>query len=347
MSLGTMNELMSLPFEVFLLMKLTKFVFPSPFPELATLNELRATLLKAGNQEGNDLIKKHPEFAKISYLNIDIPLLAASAKDSPATIQARLYSLSVEIGNETRRPVLIWFHAAGWILNSVAEDHARALRLVHESNWLLLSVEYHKAPEYHFPTPVYDAQSALIWTKHYIQEFGGDPNMIMIGGESSGANLAVAALLLNNELSEENDHHVPVKVSLLVYPPLNSTTPPGLYSKANGLLTEEHMEHMRHVYLGDNNDPAERTNPLFAPLFASDRQLSKLPPTVMVLSKFDILTKECEIFMQRLKSLGVVGKTLMYHDAAHGFFGRTLLTRANASAIRVIHDSVMAVNNFL
>lgn len=107
------------------------------------------------------------------------------------------------------------------------------------------------------------------------------------------------------------------------------------------------MEHMRHVYLGATQDPAERTNPLFAPLLAPDNQLRILPPTVMVLGKFDILTKECEIFMQRLQDLGVAGRTLMYDDAAHGFFGRQWLARANASSIRVIHDSVTAVKDFL
>lgn len=226
-----MDELTSLPFEVFLLIKLTQFVFPSPFPELASLNELRATLLKAGIQEGDQTVKKHPELAKITYLTVDIPLLTSFTEDR--YVQARLYSSPLLQEDLSPRPVLIWFHAAGWILNSVAEDHARALRLVNESNWLLLSVEYHKAPEYNFPIPVYDAQAALVWVKHHIHKFGGDPNVIVIGGESSGANLAIASLLLNNELEHNHYHYVPVKASLLVYPPLNSNTMPGLYSKTN------------------------------------------------------------------------------------------------------------------
>ena len=44
---------------------------------------------------------------------------------------------------------------------------------------------------------LYDAMTAVNWTRDYIATFGGDPNAITVMGESAGAGLATLMLVSN------------------------------------------------------------------------------------------------------------------------------------------------------
>jgi acetyl esterase/lipase len=96
--------------------------------------------------------------------------------------------------NVGRAPVLVFFHGGAW-------------RSGHRRQYLPLGVSlalggitcvipsYSKAPGYPFPEPMRDAAAAVTWVRENIQNLGGHPDRIFVGGHSSGAHLAALLAL--------------------------------------------------------------------------------------------------------------------------------------------------------
>jgi acetyl esterase len=93
-------------------------------------------------------------------------------------------------------PALFYFHGGGWAWGSI-DTHDRIMReLAQRSGCRVVGVDYRKAPEHPFPLPFDDCLEA---TRHVLGragEFGIDPARFALGGDSAGANLALAAGLV-------------------------------------------------------------------------------------------------------------------------------------------------------
>src|SRR5262249_5127525 len=86
-------------------------------------------------------------------------------------------------------------HGGGWILGSL-DTHDRIMRLLAEKSGVaVLGVDYRLAPEHKFPAGHDDALAAL---RHLLRDGAGlgiDPARLAVGGDSAGANMALASCL--------------------------------------------------------------------------------------------------------------------------------------------------------
>jgi acetyl esterase/lipase len=96
-------------------------------------------------------------------------------------------------------PAVVFFHGGGYIFGHIEQFDGAISRYVSASGVPFLSVEYRRAPEHRFPTPLEDAYTALRWLHDHATELGVDRNRIAVMGDSAGGGMAAALTILARE----------------------------------------------------------------------------------------------------------------------------------------------------
>ena len=231
-------------------------------------------------------------------------------------------------------PVLSWFHGGGWVLGNLDTSDATARYLAVEAGCVVVSVDYRLAPEAKFPVPFDDCYAATEWIAQNAAAINADPNKIAVGGDSAGGNLAAAVAL------KARDRRGPsLALQLLVYPVTARDFSTGSYRQnADGyLLTTDAMKWFWDHYLANEADAA---NPYATPMAAKD--LSGLPPALVITAEFDPLRDEGEAYAQRLKAAGVATTSSRYDGMIHGFFGMPAVIDKGKQAISEASSALRA-----
>ena len=210
-------------------------------------------------------------------------------------------------------PVLVFYHGSGFVLCSLDTHDGMCRNLCAGAGCVVVSVDYRLAPEHKFPAGPDDCLAATRWTAAHAREVGGDPARIAIGGDSAGGNMAaVVALRLRDEGGGPA-----VRGQLLIYPVTEhySRPTPSYEENAEGYgLTRDTMRWFWDHYLAE---PSQGDDQLAAPLRAKD--LSRLPPALVVTAEYDPLRDEGEAYAARLREAGVPTECIRYGGMNHGF----------------------------
>ena len=281
------------------------------------------------------------DIKKLDAMRIFLKKLDTKVYNGKYEVPVRLYfpneeSMSGDVSENDRYPVLLFFHGGGWVTESVENYDRVCSRMAQSTRHIVMSVEYRLAPEYRFPVPLEDCYAAAkaLYTGRLI--LPADPDRITIIGDSAGGNLAAAVCLLARERGE----FMPRK-QILIYPALNNCyTEESPYKSVqeNGegyLLTAVKMEDYLKLYESSSKD---RQNPYFAPILEED--LSHMPDTLILTAEFDPLRDEGEAYGKRLKDAGNYVEVHRIPEALHGYF---------ALGIRFLHvqESFEIMNKFL
>lgn len=217
------------------------------------------------------------------------------------------------LGAEGPLGALVYFHGGGFVLGGLDGHDGVCRQLSVESGGAVVSVDYRLAPEARFPAAPEDCLAATRWVHANADSLGVDPARVAVGGDSAGANLAaVVAQLLR-------DAEGPALVfQLLVYPVTDWRTmdSPSYRENADGyFLTRLACGWFREQYA---RDEADWSDPRFSPLLAKD--LSRLPPALVVTAEHDPLRDEGEAYAAALREAGVAAAATRYDGTIHGFF---------------------------
>jgi acetyl esterase len=131
-------------------------------------------------------------------------------------------------------------------------------------------------------------------------------------GDSAGGNLATVASRLHNEAGRLRQ----VDLQVLAYPVTAHDFDTASYQEfAEGnLLTRNDMKWFWNHYLPD---AGKRSDPNASPLHAKD--LSKVPPGIIVTAGRDPLRDEGEAYGKRLQEAGVATEVVRGERLVHGF----------------------------
>ncbi len=217
-------------------------------------------------------------------------------------------------------PIALFLHGGGWTLNDL-DTHDRLCRLIAKrSGWLLVALDYRRAPEHRHPAPLEDAHLAYRWLMDNASRLGGDRSQIALVGESSGATTAACLALLLRDLGAQT----PV-LQALAYPILSRKESwPSWEQRGSGYTLDREFVHWAwRNYLP--NGLGTRELPYLVPL--ADANLSGLAPTFLMTAEFDPLRDEGIEYAKRLAAAGVAVEHVHAADQMHGFL---LLDRAVA-----------------
>ncbi len=232
------------------------------------------------------------------------------------------------------RPVVCYLHGGGWTIGSLDSHDPSCRKLAAETGYVVVGVDYRLAPEHPFPAALEDSYAALEWLADEAAAIGGDPDRIVLAGDSAGGNLAAATALLARHRDGPS-----IAYQLLLYPVTGDPTETDSYEEnAEGyFLTTAEMEWFRDHYLERDVDELHL---LVAPRLARD--LSGLPPATVVTAGFDPLREDGAAYADRLEAAGVPVTYRNYPDVIHGFMAMLEepvdLTRAHEAYADVAAD---------
>ncbi|RHW38271.1 alpha/beta hydrolase [Lysinibacillus yapensis] len=230
-------------------------------------------------------------------------------------------------------PIILYFHGGGWVLNDIETCHASCQLIASLSDAIVISVGYRLAPQHKFPTPLYDAYDAFLWTVKNSSIINGKQDQITVMGDSAGGNLATVVALLNKELNGPT-----IAAQVLLYPVTDlsfSTDSYEEFSVGFGLEKKD-MQWFAHYYL---NNMKEQVHPLAAPLQAED--LSNLPNACIIVAENDVLRDEGIAYAKRLQQFGNIVELHTAKGLIHSYFTK------NEYFGREIEDTVYMIRDFL
>lgn len=216
---------------------------------------------------------------------------------------------------EASAPVVLFFHGGGWVFGSVDTHDGFARLVCDECAVVVVSVEYPLAPEYPFPAALQACVESVAWAKENAAALGGDPDTVLVMGDSSGANLAAATAL-----------ECEVAGQVLFYPPLVHVDE----VDAAGVTPWAHRDERfgpsfadTTWYWGHYVEPERAADPRASVLLEHD--LSAAPPAVIAVGMLDTYHDECRAYASRLADSGVPVRFSVHPGLTHGYVAHSWL----------------------
>jgi len=207
-------------------------------------------------------------------------------------------------------PLLLYAHGGGWVTGNL-DSHDRLCRvLANRLDAVVVAVDYRCAPEHVFPAALDDVEAAWIWVSRHASALEADPARLMVGGDSSGGNLAAALTMRLRERAQRQP-----RLQVLLYPALDATCVQSTYADfATGFnLTAAQMRWYWTVYGGDAPVHLPELSPLAHP------DLAGLAPAIVVVAACDVLRGDGLAYAQRLRAAGVPTTLIDCTGTVHGF----------------------------
>jgi acetyl esterase len=288
--------------------------FVTPDRTVASLAEVRAASERTGAflGEGSVPLKRERDLA--------LP-------GPHGQVPCRLY-----LPDDIDRPgLLVYAHGGGFMQGSIGSWDHFLRDLVHQSGVAALSVDYKLSPEVKFPVAFEEIVAMVRLAAREGGGFGIDPTRLAVGGDSAGANLALAASLAMRDAGERA-----LKFQLLLYGCFSTDCDsPSWQRFGQGAgLSQSQMKWIWETYL---EHPEQRTDWRAAPL---EGNLAGVAPAHLIVGSLDPLLDDSNKLAAKLKAAGVPCHLTVYPGINHGFirYGRLI-----GAARRAIAESAAAL----
>lgn len=100
-------------------------------------------------------------------------------------------------------PVIFWIHGGGWVVGDKSDVGLKPKALT-AKGYIFVSTNYRLLPKVSMSELISDVALALGWVHRNIENYGGDPSHIIVGGHSSGAQLAAILCTDDRYLDKQN-----------------------------------------------------------------------------------------------------------------------------------------------
>lgn len=222
------------------------------------------------------------------------------------SIPARLF---VPENAKGKLPLLLYFHGGGWTIGSINSCSRFCDALAATGKAIVLAVDYRLAPQHPYPEPLDDCRAAYSWTLANAGSLGSAPELVSLGGDSSGGNLALAVAGTKGTAEPR---------SLVLFYPVTKAFADGsdswdTYGSGYG-LDSRLMDSFNRAYTSGLSRE-ERNIPAISPALG----IGKLPPVLFVAAGRDILFDQGKEFCKDLRQHGTRVSREEFLGAVHLF----------------------------
>ena len=213
-----------------------------------------------------------------------------------------------------KRPLMVFFHGGGWIGGSLeaVEDYCKAV--CDQADCVVISVEYHLAPEYPYPEGLEDSYLAVKWAVENKSELNIDENKIIVSGDSAGGNFSAALTFLANNRKEFK-----IAKQILIYPA--TTFDFDGDTDENSQVSASMRKVTRSMISLYFKSKVDSSDPYISPSMAKD--FSNLPDALIAVGDQDFLYKSSLDYAEKLDKAGNTVKFILYQAANHAFIDDT------------------------
>ncbi|MBF6451147.1 alpha/beta hydrolase [Nocardia elegans] len=222
-------------------------------------------------------------------------------------LTVRLYVPDTD--TSTPLPVVVFAHGGGFVFCDLDSHDEFCRSMAAAIGVVVVSVDYRRAPEHPGPAAMEDMYAAVEWTAEHVGEFGGDPNKLVVAGDSAGGNLAATVSLAARDRGGPR-----IAAQVLVYPVIDDDFSTESYQRyGEGYYnTTSAMRWYWKQYAPNGTD-----DPYLIPSRAES--LAELPPAVVATAELDPPCSAGEDYARRLAEAGVPVVAHRFDGLFHGF----------------------------
>ncbi|MFC0446903.1 alpha/beta hydrolase [Rhodococcus jostii] len=209
-------------------------------------------------------------------------------------------------------PVVLYFHGGGFVAGDldVVDEPARAV--ANGAGAIVVAATYRRAPEHRFPAAADDAAAALQWVADNVETYGGDPENVVVMGDSAGGNLAAVTALRARDAGGPR-----LRGQVLIYPVIDPNAQfPSRREFAEGyVIGAGDLDWFWSNYL---SSPEDAAHPYAVPSRAAS--LEGLPPALVLTTENEVARDEAEAYAESLRQAGVDTEAIRFDGLLHGAF---------------------------
>ncbi|KAL3486462.1 Alpha/Beta hydrolase protein [Aspergillus germanicus] len=250
-------------------------------------------------------------YAEKAAANVRVRHQQITARDG-AELDLRIYKDAHVVGK-----AILFFvtHGGGWVLGDHNVEEGMNRLVAKKTNSVVVSVNYRLAPEFPFPYAVNDSFDALQWCRQNADALGIDANRVIVGGSSSGGNIATALALKDRDEGINS-----ILGQVLNFP---DTCHPAYFPKDKYMYSSPEQNkdasvHRLHSLSSDQYCPNNGADPYASPLLATSHR--GLAPALIQVAGLDPVRDDGLAYSEALKAAGVPVKTKVYPGLPHAFY---------------------------
>ncbi|OUP83982.1 hypothetical protein B5F07_09015 [Lachnoclostridium sp. An169] len=245
-----------------------------------------------GMAQSYEILKKQRERWASQEVTGERFLVPRSGKPGVQTILYR-----PEHAGDGPLPVFVNMHGGAWIGGDAVLMDTFCRKMADELGAFAVNINYTKVDVCPLPYAQEEAADVILYFAEHAEQYGINPEKIIVGGHSAGAHLACCAGIL---LAGKN---FALAGEMLVYPVADLTREEEVIALARSVMHPD----------------IPWDDPVLSPAKAPDEVLRRTPPALFILCGKDELLKSGKDYMLRLMEAGVEVKAKEYPAAEHGF----------------------------
>lgn len=176
---------------------------------------------------------------------------------------------------------------------------------------VVISVDYHLAPEAPYPEGLEDSYAALKWGVEHAEELNIDKENVIVSGDSAGGNYSAVLSIMARDRGDFR-----ISKQILLYPATDlSEMESGGKNKTERAFAETLIE----MYLKETEGTVR--TPHVSPIFCENH--ANLPDALIVVGDLDFLKESSLSYAKKLEESGNNVHFSLYKNTRHAFIDNT------------------------